>query len=71
MPRKGKAIPVEAHPQLTPLLTVEELAQLLSVPVGTLYKWRLKGTGPKAYRIGKHLRYDPHDLKAWLDSRAA
>jgi excisionase family DNA binding protein len=53
------------------LLSPEEVAEILGVPKGTLYKWRLVGEGPPAMRIGKHLRYRPGDLDAWLRSREA
>ena len=49
------------------LLSTEEVARILVVPVSTLYGWRYKGTGPKAYRVGKHLRYRFSDVVAWLE----
>ena len=49
------------------LLSTEEVARILVVPVNTLYCWRYKGTGPKAYRVGKYLRYRFTDVLAWLD----
>jgi hypothetical protein len=30
-----------------PLWTVQDVAEFLNVPVGTLYDWRCKGYGPK------------------------
>jgi excisionase family DNA binding protein len=51
------------------LLSTEEVARILVVPVNTLYCWRYKGTGPKAYRVGKHLRYRLEDVLAWLDDQ--
>jgi excisionase family DNA binding protein len=53
------------------LLSTDEVARLLVVPVTTLYTWRYKGTGPKAYRVGKHLRYRLADVLAWLENDAA
>jgi predicted DNA-binding transcriptional regulator AlpA len=53
------------------LWSVQDVSRFLGVPVATLHQWRYVGTGPKAYRVGKHLRYDPADVKAWLDTRAA
>lgn len=48
-------------------LTPEEVAELLALPsVNTLYQWRRKRTGPPAFRVGKHLRYDPADLHQWI-----
>jgi excisionase family DNA binding protein len=51
------------------LLSTEEVARILVVPVNTLYCWRYKGTGPKAIRVGKHLRYRLSDVLAWLEDR--
>ncbi|MEU7909314.1 helix-turn-helix domain-containing protein [Actinoplanes sp. NPDC049118] len=39
------------------LLSVDDVAELLKVPVGTLRKWRTGGSGPTAFRVGKYLRY--------------
>ncbi|KPC90060.1 DNA-binding protein, partial [Streptomyces sp. NRRL F-6602] len=41
---------------------------LLGVPVETIYQWRRKGTGPRGLRVGRHLRYDPEDVRAWVSS---
>ena len=49
------------------LLSTEEVARILVVPVTTLYCWRYKGTGPKAFRVGKHLRYRMQDVVHWLN----
>jgi predicted DNA-binding transcriptional regulator AlpA len=48
------------------LWTVEETALYLQVPKATLYQWRYLGTGPRAGRVGRHLRYDPEDVRAWF-----
>ncbi len=53
------------------LLTVEELAALLQVPVATIYRWRLHREGPPAVRVGRYLRYPPSGVEAWLDTVAA
>lgn len=44
----------------------EDVARFLGVPVSTLYRWRYLGTGPKAARVGRHLRYLPADVMTWL-----
>lgn len=49
-------------------LTPVDLADLLGVPVETVYQWRRKETGPRGFRVGKHLRYDPEDVRAWVAS---
>lgn len=52
------------------LLSTDEVARLLVVPVTTLYTWRYKGTGPRAFRVGKHLRYRLSDVMEWLETMA-
>lgn len=52
------------------LLSVEELAELLGVPVGTIYRWNHIGTGPQAIKVGRHVRYRQTDIDRWLDQRA-
>jgi excisionase family DNA binding protein len=54
----------------TRLLSTDEVARLLVVSVTTLYTWRYKGTGPRAYRVGKHLRYRLSDVMEWLETMA-
>lgn len=53
-----------------PLLSLQELSELLGVPVNTLYRWRCRGEGPKAYRLGRHVRYRRSDVESWLVSCA-
>ncbi len=52
-----------------PLQTADELAALLRVPVETVITWRYRGKGPPFLRIGRYIRYDPAEVRAWLDSR--
>lgn len=55
-------------PLIAPLWTVRDVSDYLRVPVQTLYSWRAHGSGPPARRVGKHLRYRPSDVVAWLDA---
>lgn len=51
-----------------PLLwSVEDLAAQLGVPKSTVYMWRRKGVGPPAIKVGKYLRFRPHDVAEWLE----
>ncbi len=47
-----------------------EVADLLGVPVDTIYQWRYKGTGPPGFRVGRHLRFDPRAVQRWVESQA-
>lgn len=49
------------------LLTLAEVAELLSVPVGTLYSWRHRGEGPRGYKMGRHVRYSRASVESWLN----
>ena len=53
------------------LWSIERTAQYLGVPVGTLYQWRHRRKGPRAAKVGRHLRYDPDDVRAWVRDRVA
>jgi excisionase family DNA binding protein len=48
-------------------LTTQELADFLQVPIATIYGWRYRGEGPKASKVGRHLRYRFRDVEDWLD----
>ncbi|MFH0520287.1 helix-turn-helix domain-containing protein [Streptomyces sp. M41] len=50
-------------------LTPEDIAAMFEVPLETVYQWRKKRTGPPGFRIGKHLRYDPADVRAYVTGR--
>jgi excisionase family DNA binding protein len=54
-----------------PLGTPPEVAAYVNVPVKTLYQWRYAGGGPRAIRVGRHLRYRWADVEEWLEDRAA
>jgi excisionase family DNA binding protein len=47
-------------------LTIYELASELQIPVKSLRAWRLRGTGPTAVKIGRHVRYRRADVDAWI-----
>ncbi|MGW4678365.1 helix-turn-helix transcriptional regulator [Micromonospora taraxaci] len=53
------------------LWTVEDVSAFLGVPVGTLYQWRHRRFGPRAAKVGRHLRYDPQDVRSWVAEQAA
>jgi excisionase family DNA binding protein len=53
------------------LLTVQELAEYLGVPVATLYQWRYRREGPKGFRVGRHVRYRWSEIEAWVHRQMA
>uniref|UniRef100_A0AAU3HVT4 Helix-turn-helix domain-containing protein n=1 Tax=Streptomyces sp. NBC_01393 TaxID=2903851 RepID=A0AAU3HVT4_9ACTN len=64
-----------AEPVATPrdlptrYLTPDDLVEMFDLPsVETVYQWRRKRTGPRGFRVGRHLRFDPADVRAWVES---
>ena len=51
------------------LLTVEDLAKYLEVPVATIYAWRYRRQGPAGFRVGRHLRFRLSDVETWIQDR--
>ena len=51
---------------LEPLLSIEELADYLHVPVTTIRDWRTDGKGPCAIKVGGRVRFATSDVLAWL-----
>ena len=42
------------------------MGRFLGVPVATIHQWRVRGEGPPATKLGKHLRYEPGVFRAWV-----
>ncbi|WP_285753926.1 helix-turn-helix domain-containing protein [Lentzea sp. NBRC 105346] len=57
-------------PQDDPLLRPEEVAPLLNVARGTLYRWRHHGEGPTSIRVGGGVRYRKSDVDAYIVKQA-
>lgn len=51
------------------LLTIDELAAYLGIPKQTIYDWRVDGRGPRAYKLGKRLRFTAVDVRAWMETQ--
>jgi excisionase family DNA binding protein len=55
-----------AHSIPESLWEIDQVASYLRVPKETLYTWRKRHYGPPAARVGRHLRYDPADVRHWF-----
>ena len=51
------------------LWSVPDVAAYLGVPVATIYRWRHHGIGPPGHRVGRHIRFDPDDVRTWFKNR--
>jgi excisionase family DNA binding protein len=49
------------------LLSITEAAETLGVPEATLYRWRYRNTGPRSIKVGRHVKYRPEDIEAFLE----
>jgi len=70
--RHGSGMTTSTSQQSTAMedfFSPETLAEYLGIPVGTIYSWRYKGTGPRAMKVGKHLRYSKSSVEAWLQQQ--
>jgi excisionase family DNA binding protein len=48
------------------LLTEQDAAQLLQVPLSTLRRWQREGAGPPCLHIGRQVRYRQTAVQRWL-----
>jgi predicted DNA-binding transcriptional regulator AlpA len=51
------------------LLTIDEVSEMLRVPVGTLRYWRHLGAGPHSFKVGRWVRYRRGDVRAWINAK--
>jgi excisionase family DNA binding protein len=51
------------------LMTAQEVADFLGLPIATLYQWRSREQGPVGYRVGRHVRYRRADVDRWLEAQ--
>ncbi|MGW2486971.1 helix-turn-helix transcriptional regulator [Streptomyces sp. NPDC001606] len=70
--RRRVSVEVVAAPRVLPtrFLTPDDLVEMFELPsVETVYQWRRKRTGPRGFRVGRYLRFDPDDVRAWVESQ--
>jgi excisionase family DNA binding protein len=67
-PRRPREEDRVGEGKLPRLLTTKEVAAYLKVPVATLHAWRYRGVGPRAFPMGRGLRYPEDDLLRWVAS---
>lgn len=51
------------------LLDIDEVALIFGLSRESIYHRRAKGDFAPAIRVGGRLRWDPDDLKVWLEAR--
>ncbi|MFZ0013294.1 MAG: helix-turn-helix domain-containing protein [Acidimicrobiia bacterium] len=51
----------------TTLLSPQQVAEYLGIPVATLHQWRYRREGPPGFRVGRHVRYRRSDVDDWIE----
>lgn len=52
------------------LWTTVQMCRHVAVPEATARYWRHVGSGPEFIRVGRHVRYRPEDVEAWLSAQS-
>jgi excisionase family DNA binding protein len=47
-----------------------QLAEYLGVPVKTIHQWRYLQKRPPGFRVGRHIRFRPADVRAWENEQS-
>jgi excisionase family DNA binding protein len=61
--------PPPPQTRLERLLSAQELADYLDVPLKTIYAWRYRGQGPRGFRVGRHVRFRLSDVHHWVSDQ--
>ena len=58
-------------PPATPrvYLSPAQVAEMLGIPVKTVYTWNCAGTGPRFMHLGRHVRYLESEVHSWAEAR--
>ncbi len=47
-------------------LSPRDICNILHIPEQTFYKWRVNHQGPRAHKVGRHVRVVRRDFEAWI-----
>ena len=61
--------PPSTQARLERLLSAQELADYLDVPLKTIYAWRYRGQGPRGFRVGRYVRFRLSDVQHWVSGK--
>lgn len=50
------------------LLDTADVSRITGLPERTFDQYAYNGRGPKFIKLGRHRRYDPADVQAWIDA---
>ncbi|OBH00409.1 hypothetical protein A5696_16260 [Mycobacterium sp. E2699] len=55
----------------SPVMTLQEFAEMVNTPVNTVRHWRAIGYGPKTARIGRRVMVRRAEAEEWLAQQFA
>ena len=63
----------QEHTDIEPLLDVNQVAEILGTTPAGVHEARRRGTPPAtlAFKIGRSLRWDPREVRAYIESAKA
>lgn len=61
--KRGDALDTET------LMSPQELADMLGLPLAAIYNFNYRGTGPRRISVGRHVRYRRSEVESWLDAQ--
>lgn len=50
-------------------LSPVQVAEMLGIPVKTVYTWNSEGTGPRYMHLGRHVRYLEAEVHIWAEAQ--
>lgn len=63
---QSEAVEREVPDLVKEFLSKDEAAVALRIHPFTLKRWRMRGYGPQAVKVGGRLRYRVSDIESWL-----
>ena len=59
---------LESAAELKCLLNENDVARVTRMSIASVRRWRLMKIGPPYKKLGAAVRYDPRELRRWLES---
>lgn len=55
--------------QIEPRWSYQDVANYTGLPASTIRYLRMKSEGPRSYKLGRAVRFDPADVIAWCEAQ--
>ena len=68
---RGILVLMQTDTPITPPLRTNDLVALFGIPEPTWRGWRHECKGPRWFKLGGIVMYDPADVQAWVEEQKA